>query len=326
MSLTNLSQIKGLQKLRNDADLLLKSYEASKVLTQIAKEGEGAGNYSVEELLADLKVKIEALSNGGGNATLDELKKAVEDLQNKGIKAFTGEATEPTKLYKLVELPEDALLQQSELDIAAYQAALDALVAKLAANRELVNAVKELVGNDNIAAQIEEAIAKVTEDVDAKAEKSELEALQKKVEESTAKLEKLASGNVVVIEELSVPATGNVALTGTPTTDVVVCLHINGAVYYEEDDFDVNRTSKEIVWNVPDFAIAEVASKATARYMVKGGNEPINPSFIQVDESKIVLTREEPQKSFNVTIPADCTLSVEASDPTAVEITVTEVK
>lgn len=50
MSLTNLSQIKGLKSLRGKVDLLLKSYDAAKVVTQIAK-AEGEGNYNVEELL-----------------------------------------------------------------------------------------------------------------------------------------------------------------------------------------------------------------------------------------------------------------------------------
>ena len=175
MSLTNLSQIKGLKSLRGEVDLLLKSYDAAKVVTQIAK-AEGEGNYNVEELLEVLKSKLDAIAGTEGEGqSLDALKKAIDDLKNKPIKAYTGNAEEPVKEYKLFELPEDALLKSDELDITAYQNALDALVAKLAANKDLINTVKELVGEQSAQEQIAAAVKAMEDALALKADQADVD-------------------------------------------------------------------------------------------------------------------------------------------------------
>jgi hypothetical protein len=92
MSLTNLAQIKGGLQLQADVQALLKSYDAAKVLTKVAKavgEGEEAANYNVEELLAELKAKIDAIAGDGeeGDATsLASLALAIEALKDKKLK------------------------------------------------------------------------------------------------------------------------------------------------------------------------------------------------------------------------------------------------
>lgn len=115
MSLTNLSQIKGGLQLQTDVQALLKSYDAAKVLTKVAKvvgEGEEAANYNVEELLAELKSKIDAISgNGEGDGTsLASLQAAIDALKDKKLKdmvrveipVVSGVATLPENFDTLV--------------------------------------------------------------------------------------------------------------------------------------------------------------------------------------------------------------------------------
>ena len=116
MSLTNLAQIKGGLQLKADVAALQKSYDAAKVLTQIAKqvaEGEAAANYNVEELLAELKGKIDAISGNGaeGDATsLASLQAAIDALKDKKLKdmvrvefdVVSGAASLPANFDELV--------------------------------------------------------------------------------------------------------------------------------------------------------------------------------------------------------------------------------
>jgi len=330
MSLTNLSQIKGLKNLRSDVDLLLKSYDAAKVVTQIAK-AEGEGNYNVEELLEALKSKLDAIAGTEGEGqSLDALKKAIDDLKNKPIKAYTGNTEEPVKEYKLFELPEDALLKSDELDITTYQNALDALVTKLAANKDLINAVKELVGEQSAQEQIAAAIKAMEDALALKAEQADVDKTSAAAQVLDTKVKALEEGTMAEVQDVVTLGDLQVALPMTKeANDRLVRVYVNGAVYYEGDDFTVNRQKKEVNWTLTDFELTKaIAAKVTVKYYAPLGlgEEPFDPSMIQLDDSKIVLTREEPEKSFNVTIPADCTLEVVPSDPEAVEVTVTEVQ
>jgi hypothetical protein len=54
--------------------------------------------------------------------------------------------------------------------------------------------------------------------------------------------------------------------------------------------------------------------------------EPFDPSLIQIDTSKMILTKDEPEKSFEAIIPADCTLEVTPEDPDVIEVTVKEIQ
>ena len=90
MALTNLSQIKGGKQLRTDIDALIESYSAAKVLTDIAKSGEGAGNYNVNELLTEIKNQIASImgtgESGDGKTSLSTLDTALKGLQDKKVK------------------------------------------------------------------------------------------------------------------------------------------------------------------------------------------------------------------------------------------------
>ena len=320
MSLTNLSQIKGLAKLRGKVNILLQSYDAAKVITQIVK-AEGEGNYNVDELLASLKAKLDAITGEAGGSgetrSLESLREAIDGLKNKAIKAYTGDAEEPVKEYKLFELPEDALLQNDELDITAYQNALDALTDKLAANRKIIEAVKELISNKSVQDSIDEAIAEIEATLALKGDKSVVEKADADLKILDTKIEELEDSTLVEIQDVIALGETQAALPLSDSPEAQeVRLYINGAVYYENDDFTVDRKAKTLTWTLADFELTSAIAAAGLGF---------DPSLIQVDDSKITLTREEPQKSFNVTVPADCTVEVVPSDPDAVEITITEV-
>ncbi len=116
MSLTNLAQIKGGLQLQADVQTLLKSYDAAKVLTKVAKavgEGEEAANYNAEELLAELKTKVDSIAGKGtdGNTvSLTSLTAAIDALKDKKLKDMvrvefaiaSGAATLPADFDTLV--------------------------------------------------------------------------------------------------------------------------------------------------------------------------------------------------------------------------------
>ena len=87
MSLMNFAQIKGGKQLQANVASLLASYDAAKVLTKIAKSGENAGNYNVEELLAALNDKIALISGDSeAGASLKSLSDDISALKNKKVK------------------------------------------------------------------------------------------------------------------------------------------------------------------------------------------------------------------------------------------------
>lgn len=355
MSLTNFAQIKGMKNLRGDVDLLLKSYDAAKVVTQIAK-AEGEGNYNAEELLETLKTKLDAITGTSGEGqSLETLKKAIDELGNKELAgiilnpdfdpmdASFGPEFIDGKI-KLKDLPNTAFnsggkgpgdilvntAKRGEHDITAYQNALDALVAKLAANKELIDAVKTLVGDKSVQDQIDEAVKNIQDALALKADQADVEKTDTAAKILDTRVKALENSATAEVQDVVALGDTQTVLPMTNEADSKeVRVYVNGAVYYEGDDFTVDRGKQEVTWTLPDFELTKaIASKVTIKYFAPLGlgEEPFDPSLIQVDESKIVLTREEPEKSFNVTIPADCTLEVVPSDPMAVEVTVTEVQ
>jgi len=80
--LISLSQIQGALDLRSDVDVLQASYDAYKVLTDIAKDG--GGNYNVNELLTSLKTVVDEQLVGVGEGSVDDrITAAKDDLQAK---------------------------------------------------------------------------------------------------------------------------------------------------------------------------------------------------------------------------------------------------
>lgn len=90
MSLMKLAQITGGTLLRSDVDALQKSYEAAKVLTDIAKKGENAGSYNVNELLKELKENIAAITGEDSQdvTSLKSLKAAVDAINDRKVSDY----------------------------------------------------------------------------------------------------------------------------------------------------------------------------------------------------------------------------------------------
>lgn len=92
--LIHLSQIKDGMLLKQNVTSLLESYEASKVLTSITKDGE-AGYYNVDELLNALKTTVdEQLGDGEGSideriaAVKEELEGLIDDINEKEVSDY----------------------------------------------------------------------------------------------------------------------------------------------------------------------------------------------------------------------------------------------
>lgn len=342
MSLTNLAQIKGGLQLQADVQALLKSYDAAKVLTQIAKavgEGEEAANYNAEELLAELKAKVDAIAGvgeEGEGASLASLAAAIEALKDKKLKDMvrvefgiaSGVATLPADFdakvpacdmtkalpvytadnevvfnengeqltivpetgvlngvpsvvdaeasakaedgkvvykamgdfqakifpvgeWKLADLPTEALLDNNEMQLVAYKTALDKLVVDLTRDENLINQVKELVGEKAVQEQLEEALKAINEAVAAKADKTALD----EVDETVKGLDERVKAIEDVQEEMvsdKVAVSGPVtefALSKKPNAKLVEMV-INHLVYREGEDFTVDRDAQKAVWTL----------------------------------------------------------------------------
>lgn len=120
MSLIRLQQIKGGLDLRNQVDQLLASYQAAKVLTTIAKDGD-AGNYNVEELLTELKTIVDEQLGGSGSGSVDdkieqaktELQGLIDAINQKTIKdkvRITGKYTVDGGTVSIIETGLESIL------------------------------------------------------------------------------------------------------------------------------------------------------------------------------------------------------------------------
>ena len=241
MSLMKLAQITGGTRLRSDVDALQKSYEAAKVLTDIAKTGENAGSYNVNELLKELKENIAAITGEDSQdvTSLKSLKAAVDAINGRKVSDYvrldlpvsnnvldistvaekvpgldttkalpvystdgkilydengnqltvnmtsgalsgtpsiideveTAKKTDGTRVYKAFSattlriypqgtwtfssVPADAALDNDEMKLVTYQKALDDIVIELAKDKDLINSVKELIGEKTVSDQLE---------------------------------------------------------------------------------------------------------------------------------------------------------------------------
>lgn len=375
MSLTNLAQIKGGLQLKKDVLALQKSYDAAKVLTKIAKkvaEGEEASNYNVEELLSELKAKLEEISGetGGaeGAASLGSLSTAIDALKDKKLKDMvrvefgiaSGVATLPADFdakvpacdkkqalpvytaanevvfnengealtivpetgvlngvpsvidaeasakaedgklvykamgdfqakifpvgeWKMSELPTEALLDNNEMQLVAYKTALDKLVVELTKDKELIEKVKQFVGEKAVKDQLDEALKAVNDAIAKKVDKAELETLvgnvkgiEERVDAVESTAEEMVSDRIVV----SGPVT-EFALSKKPNAKLVEMV-INHLVYREGVDFTVDRDAQKATWTLTEanggFDIdSELADAVRFNYFFKGAGEGVKP-------------------------------------------------
>lgn len=342
MSLTNLAQIKGGLQLQADVQALLKSYDAAKVLTKVAKavgEGEEAANYNVEELLTELKAKIDAIAGNGEEgdaASLTSLAAAIDALKDKKLKDMvrvefsiaSGVATLPENFdtlvpacdktkalpvytadnevvfnengeqltivpetgvlngvpseidaeasaaaedgkavykakadfqakifpvgeWKLADLPTEALLDNNEMQLVAYKTALDKLVIDLTKDENLIAQVKELVGEQAVQTQLEEALKAVNEAVAAKAEKTAVDELAGTVSDIDERVKAIeGTQDEAVSDKVAVTApVTEFTLSKKPNAKLVEAV-INHLVYREGDDFTVDRDAQKVTWTL----------------------------------------------------------------------------
>lgn len=385
MSLTNLAQIKGGLQLQADVQALLKSYDAAKVLTQIAKavgEGEEAANYNAEELLAELKAKVDAIAGEGAEGdgvSLTSLAAAIDALKDKKLKDMvrvefgiasgvdefgiaSGVATLPADFdakvpacdktkalpvytadnevvfnengeqltivpetgvlngvpsvvdaeasaaaedgkviyrqvmgdfqakifpvgeWKLADLPTEALLDNNEMQLVAYKTALDKLVVDLTRDEDLINQVKELVGEKAVQDQLEEALKAVNEAIAGKAEKAALDEVDetvKAIDERVKAIEDVQEEMVSDKVAVSGPVT-EFALSKKPNAKLVEMV-INHLVYREGEDFTVDREAQKAVWTLTaandGFDIdANLTDAVRFNYFFKAAGEAVTPA------------------------------------------------
>jgi len=415
MGLTNLSQFRGAKQLQNSVELLKKSYEASKVLTSVAKtvaEGEAPANYNAEEFLKELKGKLDAISGGSEEGTsLTSLSLEVNALKDKKIRdavrvnfnvasgaavlpaglddkvpgvdksvplpvytednepvwdehgaqltldlttgMFSGTpsvldidaTTDGNNIYKaggdfaakvfpvgewtLSDLPSDALLDNDEIQLVAYSAALDNIVILMAKENSLVQTVRGLVGDDSVKTKIDDAIAALSDALALKADETSRAAVDNKADLLDTRVKELESGDVVISDVFSVPGTNpTLTLSNTPN-GYPVAMYVNGAVYYEGDDFTVDRDSRNVVWTLTESAggfdlTSEISPRVTVKY--HADEAPFTPLSITSNADEITLTMVAPEKTFQVTIPDGYDLEVTNLTPEDTEVSYTEAK
>ena len=375
MSLTNLAQIKGGLQLKADVAALQKSYDAAKVLTQIAKqvaEGEAAANYNVEELLAELKGKIDAISGNGaeGDATsLASLQAAIDALKDKKLKdmvrvefdvvsgaanlpanfdelvpgcdknvalpvytadnevvlnengeqltivpatgAMNGVPSEvdaeasakdaegktiykakadfkakvfPVGEWKLADLPANALLDNSEMQLVAYKTALDKLVVALTKDEALIEQVKKQVGEKAVQDQLDEALKAINDAVALKADKTAVEAVETSVKAIDERVKAIEGAKEEMVSD-KVAVTAAVtefALSRKPNAKLVEMV-INHLVYREGEDFIVDRDAQKATWTLTatngGFDIdAELTDAVRFNYFFKEAGKAVEPT------------------------------------------------
>ena len=141
----------------------------------------------------------------------------------------------PQGAWTLKTLPAEALLDNNEMQAAAYDQAINQLAEDLSKNSGIISAVQSLVGQTAIQTQITNITAGLTTRIEA------LEAVR------------------IVDDKITVTgtsATSEWTLSYAPTADLVQ-MNVNGFVYTEGDEFSVTRNTKKANWTSSDFDINE---------------------------------------------------------------------
>lgn len=198
---------------------------------------------------------------------------------------FTGKVF-ATGEWTLDTLPADALLDNDEMKAQVYKAAIDQLAQQLAKSRSLSATVKELVGSKAVKDQIQDAVdileLKIKQKVsldDVTQKISDTNPSPSKVVSEVAVHDKIASilGDLTkttdeaVKENVNVLSTritnlegqaedvivDKVEVTKSPQTyfsltqkpnGKTIRAYINHLIYFEGDDFNVDRDNYQVIW------------------------------------------------------------------------------
>lgn len=385
MALINLSQIKNGSELAK----ILKSYEASKVTTTIPKAGEGAGNYTVEELLVDLKAGIasggdlgmkkvkdvvrlvlpvtSSTTGEGESATTTYAATLPEDLAakvpqldtsvalpvytvdnrivydetgaqltlNMATGAFSGVPSTldveqskaqadntlvykpadlsevkvfPTGEWTMYDLPTDALLDNTEMGLLAYDAAINKLVVELAKDEDLINSIKALVGEQAIADALAEKFDKanvVKSDVDRTAEGYEASD-EKVLSEKAADAAFRAKKDAIEFEDLEENLQNLIRTAATPEIfdptsilDEIDALKTGLAAAGKKEAF---RSEKfDVTAAVSEFTLAKTPNTKTVHININGMVYVEGDEFtVDRENKKVTWTGSEETDSFAI--------------------------
>ena len=128
----------------------------------------------------------------------------------------------PVGTFTLSTLPDDYLIDNTELQATAYQQAVNKLSVDNARNINLINALKKLVGTDSVQSQIQKEMKNI-----------------KPVAADNQRTETFA---------LAATPTTTFTLADVPSK-AAVTINVNGLVYEEDADiFTVDRPNKTITW------------------------------------------------------------------------------
>ena len=223
------------------------------------------------------------MNTGILNDTPGKLNKTQDEYEPMGD--FTGKIF-PTGQWTLETLPTDALLDNDEMKAQVYKAAIDQIAKQLAKSRSLAATVRALVGSETVHDQIKEAtdalelkirqkvnLDDITQTINDKnpspnkvvSEKAIYDkiasiiqqlsgATQESIKESVGvlssritSLEGQAEDTVLDKVDVTVSPQVYFALAQKPNGKVVRA-YINHLVYFEGDDFNVDRDNYQIVW------------------------------------------------------------------------------
>lgn len=199
--------------------------------------------------------------------------------ENFAIKVF------PTGTFKFSDLSQNFLLDNAEMRMIAYSAAIDTLVQELAKDQDVLDTITGNVGAVSISDQIQAIISKSTDkhevdgvqvpidytaadyiasDGKVLSEKVTL-ALIKEIAQSTAnssledaqnnaaRIDAVQEIIIPVIDEIAVDSAAAVtsfSLTKTPRADILVEMIVNHTTYLENDAFTVDRENKTVTWTL----------------------------------------------------------------------------
>lgn len=187
----------------------------------------------------------------------------------------------PVGEFKLSELPEDYLVDNTELQAIAYQQAIDKLVIQLAKDSDLITAIKEMIGTEAVKTQIEK---------EDKAIRDLITASITAQNEARENLKDNINSRLLYQGDIYVPKTQVFTLTDSAVTSFVlneapndgkISLNINGIVYDEEAEaFTVDRSTKTITWTATaangGFDLTnKITAKIIAHYYTTGRTEAL---------------------------------------------------
>lgn len=218
-----------------------------------------------------------SLANGTFNGTPSKVDDVESAKKEDGSYVYKTVTLDKVKVFaegtwSLKDLPEEAVLDNAELQLLAYKDALNSIIVKLAKDDNLIESVQKLIGEQAVAdqlASLKTEVEKGYNDADStlkttitNEQKTVTDALDTRIQTlESAKVKTLITDKVAVTQ-----AATSFSLTETPT-DELVAAYINSVAYFEGEEFTVDRTAKTVTWTDTDLVVnTELTDKVIFRY------------------------------------------------------------